>query len=53
MEARIIRTHVSEKLLSFNDGKIIFNVEEWKPLYYIIFSAITFHQGNIQEKLQV
>ncbi|EAB8478347.1 flavin reductase family protein [Salmonella enterica] len=35
MEARIIRTHISEKLLSFNDGKTIFNVEEWKPLYYI------------------
>ncbi|MGG5930388.1 hypothetical protein [Salmonella enterica] len=35
MEARIIRTHVSEKLLYCNDGKITFNVEEWKPLYYI------------------
>ncbi|EBE8073666.1 flavin reductase family protein [Salmonella enterica] len=28
MEARIIRTHVSEKLLYCNDGKITFNVEE-------------------------
>lgn len=35
MEARIIRTHVSEKLLYCNDGKITFNVGEWKPLYYI------------------
>ncbi|EEB1958921.1 flavin reductase family protein [Salmonella enterica] len=35
MEARIIRTHVSEKLLYCNDGKITFNVEEWKPLHYI------------------
>ncbi|EBH8950451.1 flavin reductase family protein [Salmonella enterica] len=47
MEARIIRTHVSEKLLYCNDGKITFNVEEWKPLYYIIFFAIIFHQESI------
>lgn len=49
MEARIIRTHVSEKLLYCNDGKITFNVEEWKPLYYIIF----FIRRAFREKLQM
>lgn len=42
-----MRTHISEQLLYCNDGKTIFNVGEWKPLYYIIFFAIIFHQESI------
>ncbi|HDI4959777.1 TPA: flavin reductase [Salmonella enterica] len=52
MEARIIRTHVSEKLLYCNDGKITFNVGDVETII-LYFSPLFFIRRAFREKLQM
>lgn len=46
IDARIICVHISEELLNATSDGVRFNVEKWKPLYYIFR-----HYFSVGEKL--